>query len=178
MTEATTTPLTVAPADAVAEVVFDESMEQEIAAICRRYPETKQGAALLPVLWLCQENWGWISPGIMRAIGERLELAPAFVEGVVTFYTMYQRRPPGRYLLQVCTTLSCQLCGTPSLVEHLKKKLGIGFGETTPDGNFTLVDVQCLGACGEAPVLQINNDYYTDLNPEKLGALLDGLAAQ
>ncbi len=178
MTEASTPPLTIAPADEVAEVVFDDAMGREIDAICRRYPESNQGAALLPLLWLCQEKWGWISPGIMRAVAERLDLAPAFVEGVVTFYTMYQSRPPGRYLLQVCTTLSCQLCGTPNLLEHLQKKLGIGFGETTPDGNFTLVDVQCLGACGEAPVLQINNDYYTDLDPETLGTLLDGLAAR
>ena len=178
MTETSTPPLTVAAAEEVAEVEFDDAMEREIDAICRRYPGSNQGAALLPVLWLCQEKWGWISPGIMRAVGERLDLAPAFVEGVVTFYTMYQTRPPGRYLLQVCTTLSCQLCGTPSLLEQLKKKLGIGFGETTPDGSFTLVDVQCLGACGEAPVLQINNDYYTDLTAETLDALLDGLAAQ
>jgi NADH-quinone oxidoreductase subunit E len=115
---------------------------------------------------------------VMRAVADRLGLAPAFVEGVASFYTMYQRRPPGRYLLQVCTTLSCQLCGTSGLVEHLKKKLGIGFGETTADGNFTLVDVQCLGACGEAPVLQINDDYHTDLTVESLDAILDRLAAQ
>ena len=178
MTEASTPPLIVAPADEVAEVVFDDAMEREIDAICSRYPDTNVGAALLPVLWLCQERWGWISPGIMQSVGGRLGLAPAFVEGVVTFYTMYRSRPPGRYLLQVCTTLSCQLCGTPSLLEHLTKKLGIGFGETTPDGTFTLVDVQCLGACGEAPVLQINNDYYTDLNPETLETILDGLASQ
>ncbi len=82
------------------------------------------------------------------------------------------------YLLQVCTTLSCQLCGTTALVEHLKDRLDIDFGETTEDGCFTLIDVQCLGACGEAPVVQINNDYYTDLNAESLDKLLDGLAAQ
>ncbi len=116
----------------------------------------------MPVLWLCQEKWGWISPGIMRAAAARLDLAPAFVEGVVTFYTMYQRRPPGKYLLQVCTTLSCQLCGTTELVQHLKTASASTFGETTEDGCFTLVDVQCLGACGEAPVLQINNDYFTE----------------
>jgi NADH-quinone oxidoreductase subunit E len=178
MTGNSTPPLIVAPADEVAEVVFDDAMEREIDAVCRRYPESNQGAALLPVLWLCQEKWGWISPGIMRAAGDRLGLAPAFVEGVVTFYTMYQTRPPGRFLLQICTTLSCQLCGTPGLLEHLRKKLGIDFGETTPDGNFTLVDVQCLGACGEAPVLQINNDYYTDLTAETMDTILDGLAAQ
>jgi NADH-quinone oxidoreductase E subunit len=178
MTEVATTPLHVAPADDVADVAFDKAIEGEIAAVCGRYPESDTGAALLPVLWLCQERWGWISPGIMRAVAERLGLAPAFVEGVVTFYTMYQRRPPGRYLLQVCTTLSCQLCGTTDLVAHLREKLGIGFGETTEDGNFTLVDVQCLGACGEAPVIQINNDYYTDLTPESLDRILEGLASR
>jgi NADH:ubiquinone oxidoreductase subunit E len=88
---------------------------------------------------------------------------------------MYLRQPPGKYLLQVCTTLSCQLCGTSKLVEHLKSKLGIDFGETTPDDRFTLVDVQCLGACGEAPIIQVNNDFYTDLTVEKLDTLLDEL---
>ena len=178
MTHEMTAPLKIAAPGEVAEVVFDETMQRKIDTIRRRYPETHIGAAVLPVLWLCQEKWGWISPGIMRAAAGRLGLAPAFVEGVVTFYTMYRLRPPGRYLLQVCTTLSCQLCGTSGLVEHLKQKLGIGFGETTPDGNFTLVDVQCLGACGEAPVLQINNDYYTGLTVERLDAILDGLAAR
>ena len=178
MTITTTPPLSVASPDDVNEVEFDEAMDQEIEAICQRYPETNIGAALLPVLWLCQETWGWISAGMMRAVGDRLGLSPAFVEGVTSFYTMYQRRPPGRYLLQVCTTLSCQLCGTTGLVEHLQNKLGIGFGETTPDGNFTLMDVQCLGACGEAPVIQINNDYYTNLSVENLDEILDGLASK
>jgi NADH-quinone oxidoreductase subunit E len=88
---------------------------------------------------------------------------------------MYQRKPPGKYLLQVCTTLSCQLCGTSSLVDHLKEKLAIDFGQTTEDGRFTLLDVQCLGACGQAPVIQINNDYHTDLTVEKLDQLLERL---
>ena len=158
----------------VENVEFDSGMEAEITSICARFPDT--GAALLPVLWLCHDRWGWISPGIMKAVAARLDLAPAFVEGVVTFYTMYQRLPPGRFLLQVCTTLSCQLCGTTGLVEHLKKRLGIEFGETTEDGCFTLVDVQCLGACGEAPVVQINSEYYTDLTVESLDELLDGMA--
>jgi len=173
MAEPRTAPLTVAPPEAVAELRFDAAMEAEIARILARYPSTQAQAALLPVLWLCQERWGWISPGIERAIAERLALSPAFVEGVVSFYTMYQREPPGRYLLQVCTTLSCQLCGTGELVGHLKQRLGIDFGETTADGRFTLVDVQCLGACGEGPVVQINNDYYTGLTVERLEALLD-----
>ena len=169
----TTEPLTVAPPEEVVEVSFDDEMDARVDETLKKYP-TKQ-AALLPLLWLCQERWGWISSGMVRAIADRLELAPAFIEGVLTFYTMYQRQPPGRYLLQVCTTLSCQLCGTGALVEHLKSKLGIDFGQTTDDGRFTLLDVQCLGACGEGPVVQVNNDYYTDLDIERLDELLDGL---
>ena len=173
MTEAATPPLVVATADAVENPTFDEGMESEIKEILKRYPESD--AALLPVLWLSQERWGWLSAGVMRAVGQRLDLSPVFVESVASFYTMYQRRPPGKFLLQVCTTLSCQLCGTSGLVEHLKEKLGIDFGETTADGRFTLVDVQCLGACGEAPVVQINNDYFTNLTEESLDEILDGL---
>ena len=147
VTETVTPPLTVASPAEVEQVTFDRSMDAQIRAVLKRYPDPN--AALMPVLWLCQDRWGWISPGIMEAIGQRLDLAPAFIEGVVSFYTMYQRRPPGRFLLQVCTTLSCQLCDTAVLVDHLKKRLGIDFGETTADGQFTMVDVQCLGACGE-----------------------------
>ncbi len=168
-----TPPLPVAPPEELEEIRFDEAMEAEIEDILGRYP-TRQ-AALLPVLWLCQRRWGWISPGVMRAVAARLELAPAFVEGVVTFYTMYQTAPPGKYLLQVCTTLSCQLCGTGELVRHLKERLGVDWGETTPDGRFTLLGVQCLGACGEAPVIQVNEDYYTEMTVEKLDRLLDEL---
>ncbi len=175
MTEAATPALVVASVEAVENPSFDADMESEITRILKRYPEGDGGAALLPVLWLCQERWGWISPGIMRTVAQRLDLSPAFVESVTSFYTMYQLHPPGKYLLQVCTTLSCQLCGTSGLVEHLKEKLGIDFGETTADGRFTLVDVQCLGACGEAPVVQINNDYYTDLTADSLDEILDGL---
>ena len=171
-----TSPLVVASPDEVADVTFDRSMEVQIKRTLQKYPDS--GAALLPILWLCQERWGWISPGIMEAVGKRLDLAPAFVEGVVSFYTMYLRRPPGKYLLQVCTTLSCQLCDTSALVDHLKQRLCIDFGETSGDGLFTLVDVQCLGGCGEAPVIQINSAYHTDLTVQKLDALLDRLASQ
>ena len=171
-----TLPLVVTPPDDLTDVSFDRSMEAQISRILKRYPD--RGAALLPVLWMCQDRWGWISPGIMEAIGKRLDLAPAFIEGVVSFYTMYQRRPPGKFLLQVCTTLSCQLCDTSALVNHLKQRLNIEFGETSADRLFTLIDVQCLGACGEGPVIQINSDYYTNLTVQKLDDVLDGLAGQ
>ncbi len=173
MTAVSTAPLDVAPPAEVKEVTFTAAMEEQTTAILAKYPNRQ--AALLPLLWLCQDQWGWISKGLMSTIAEKLDLAPAFVEGVVSFYTMYQRQPPGKYLLQVCTTLSCQLCGTSDLVDHLRKKLEVDFGETTADGRFTLLDVQCLGACGEAPVIQINNDYYTNLSVASLDELLDGL---
>ena len=176
MTDAITQPLAIASIDEVAEVKLDAALESQIAATIDRYPDS--GAALMPVLWLCQDRWGWISPGIMKAVADRLGLSPAFVEGVVSFYTMYRMHPPGKYLLQVCTTLSCQLCGAPALVDHLRGKLGIDFGETTPDGLFTLVDVQCLGACGEGPVVQINDDYYTDLTTAELDGILARLAGR
>jgi len=176
VTDSMTLPLVVTSSDDLTDVSFDRSMETQISRILKRYPEP--GAALLPVLWMCQDRWGWISPGIIEAIGKRLDLAPALIEGVVSFYTMYRRRPPGKYLLQVCTTLSCQLCDTSALVDHLKQKLDIDFGETSADGVFTLADVQCLGACGEAPVIQINSDYHTNLTVQKLDALLDRLAGQ
>jgi len=168
-----TSPLRVAPIDSVAEVRFDTDMEQRIEEILSQYPDSRAG--LLPVLWECQRKWGWLSTGIMRAVAERLDLSPAYVEGVATFYTMYQLQPPGKYLLQVCTTLSCQLCGAGELVEHLKGRLGIDFGQTTEDGLFTMVDVQCLGACGEGPVIQINDEYHGHLTTDKLDELLDQL---
>ncbi|MBZ5588458.1 MAG: NAD(P)H-dependent oxidoreductase subunit E [Acidobacteriia bacterium] len=169
----TTRPLVVATQETTSDVKFDKTMEDRIADVLRRYPTTR--AALLPVLWLCQERFGWISPGVISAVAERLGESAAFVEGVVSFYTMYYTSPPARYVLQVCTTLSCSVCGGRELVDHLTAKLGIGFGEKTPDGSFQLVGVQCLGACGNAPVIQINDDYYEDLTPKKLDAVLDDL---
>jgi len=169
----TTRPLVVAPQGTTANVTFDKAMEDRIAQVLRRYP-TKR-AALLPVLWLCQERFGWISPGVASAVAQRLGESNAFVDGVVSFYTMYHTSPPARHVLQVCTTLSCAVCGGRELVDHLTTRLGIGFGEKTPDGSFQLVGVQCLGACGNAPVIQINDDYYENLTPDTLDVVLDGL---
>ena len=168
-----TRPVVAAPLETVTQVNLDAAMEERIVDILRRYPTHR--AALLPVLWLCQERFGWISPGVVRAVAERLGESPAFVEGVVSFYTMFYTSPPARFVLQVCTTLSCAYCGGRELVEHLRGRLGISFGEKTSDGQFQLVSVQCLGACGGAPVIQINNDYYENLDVKTLDAVLDEL---
>ena len=169
-----TRPILAAAPETIETVTFDAAMEGAIAALLGRYPTRR--AAILPVLWLCQERFGWIPPGVIRAVAERLGESLAFVEGVVSFYTMFHTAPPARYVLQVCTTLSCALCGGRELVTHLKGRLGIGFGEKTPDGRFQLVGVQCLGACGDAPVIQINDDYYERLDARRLDEVLDELS--
>ncbi|HUK11802.1 MAG TPA: NAD(P)H-dependent oxidoreductase subunit E [Thermoanaerobaculaceae bacterium] len=166
-------PIAAAPAESLESVAFDAALSARIDEMLARYPTRR--AAILPVLWLCQERFGWISPGVMRAVAERLGESPAFVEGIVTFYTMFYTSPPARYVLQVCTTLSCAVCGGRELVEHLKRRLGIGFGERTADGSFQLIGVQCLGACGGAPVVQINDDYYENLDAARLDAVLGEL---
>ncbi len=170
----TTKPIEAAPPESVARVAFDAALEARIAELLTRYPTRR--AALLPVLWLCQERYGWLSAGVIEAVAVRLGESPAFVEGVVTFYTMYYTKPPARYVLQVCETLSCAVCGGRELVEHLERRLGIRPGEKTTDGRFQLVGVQCLGACGGAPVIQINDDYHENLTPAGLDAVLDELA--
>jgi NADH-quinone oxidoreductase E subunit len=169
-----TAPILAKTPEELREVRFDEAMEAKIAEILQRYP-TKR-AAMLPVLWLCQERYGWISPGVIEAVAARLGESPAFVEGVVSFYTMFHRTPPARYVLQLCVTLSCELCGAKTLAQHIEERLGIGFGEKTQDGIFQLVGVECLGACGGAPVLQVNEDYYENMTVEKLDELLSELA--
>ena len=170
----TTKPIEAAPPESVARVEFDATLEGRIAELLTRYPTRR--AALLPVLWLCQERYGWLSAGVIEAVAVRLGESPAFVEGVVTFYTMYYTEPPARYVLQVCETLSCAVCGGRELLEHLEHRLAIKPGQKTADGLFQLVGVQCLGACGSAPVVQINDDYYENLTPAGLDAVLDELA--
>ncbi|MBI4915666.1 MAG: NAD(P)H-dependent oxidoreductase subunit E [Acidobacteria bacterium] len=148
-------------------------MEERILELLKRYPTTR--ATLIPVLWLCQERYGWLAPGVIRAVADRLGESPAYVEGVATFYTMFYTKPPAKFVLQACETLSCAVCGGKELLHHLESRLGIKPGEKTPDGVFQLVGVQCLGACGTAPVVQINDDYYENLTIERLDAVLDDL---
>ena len=135
-----------------------------------RYP-TKE-AVLLPALHLAQEVWGWISPDVVRMIGSLLDLSPATVFGVVSFYNMYNQKPVGKYHLQVCTNLSCMVTNAYDIYDHLCHKLAINPGETTSDGLYTVVEVECLGSCGTAPVVQVNNDYHENMDVTKMDALM------
>ncbi len=150
---------------------FTEANKIEISEILKRYP-TKQ-AALLPVLWIVQNEFGWISPGAMELVAKTLDVSPAHVYGVVTFYTMYHQKKPGKYHLQVCQTLSCAMMGGEKILNCLRKSLGIEVGETTPDGKFTLTTVECLASCGTAPAMMMNEKYYENLTPEKIDEILE-----
>ena len=152
---------------------FTDTARRELEAILARYPNKE--AAILPALHLAQKEFGYVSDEAIVCVATLLGFTPARIEGVATFYTMYNRKPVGKYHLQICRNLSCSLLGAEHLIEHVSRKLGIRPGETTPDGKFTLSRVECLGSCGTAPVLQLNDDYHEDLNEEKIDALLDRL---
>ena len=138
------------------------------------YP-TKR-AAILPTFWLAQQEFGYLSAGTIEYIGQLLDLSPAYVASVASFYTMFNTKPVGKFHVQVCTNLSCSLLGAEHIVECIEKKLGIGVGQTTPDGKFTLNEVECLGSCGTAPVAQINDDYHENLTSDGVVRLLHDLA--
>ncbi len=154
-------------------VEFSPEAKKEFEAILTRYPEKR--AALLPTLHLAQREFGWISTDVMKYISELLGIPVQEVYDTASFYTMFKLEPTGKYLIQVCSTLSCYLRGSKEIVGHLKQKYGIDVGETTKDGKFTLWKVECLGSCGTAPVVQINDDYYEDMTIEKLDQVLDNL---
>jgi NADH-quinone oxidoreductase E subunit len=153
---------------------FTKEDLKEIEKIKAKYPEVMP--ATLPVLWVAQNRFGHVEPDVQRLVANTLGLPEAHVHGVATFYTQYYKEKKGKYVLDVCTCLSCQLCGGYDILEHLEKSLGIKKGETTQDGKFTLNEVECLGACGYAPMLQITNDkYINNLTPEKADKLIDML---
>ena len=152
-----------------------ENLDRAEAHIAK-YPPGRQASAVLPLLWIAQEQCGgWLPRAAMDHVAQILGMPPIRVYEVGTFYTMFNLRPVGRYLLQVCTTTPCWLCGSDAVVEACKKKLGIGVSGTTPDGLFTLVEVECLGACVNAPILQVNDDFFEDLDGPTTEALLDAL---
>ena len=137
------------------------------------YP--KKEAAMLPVLYLAQQEFGYLSPEAIDYVAKLMGQSPARVHGVVSFYTMYNMKPIGRHHIQVCRTLSCALGGAEKITGFIKKKLAIELGQTTADGRFTLSEVECLASCGTAPMMQINDDYYENLNEEKVTEILDSL---
>ena len=154
-------------------MAFSEETRAAFERMLIRYPTRE--AAILPTLYLAQREFGYLSDEAIVVVADLLGFTPARIEGVATFYTMYNRKPVGKYHLQICRNISCSLLGAEHLIEHVSRKLGIRPGETTPDGKFTLSRVECLGSCGTAPVLQLNDDYHEDLNEEKIDALLDRL---
>lgn len=152
---------------------FSGKSKKKIDEILSHYP--KKEAALLPVLHLVQKEFGCISPTEEKLVAALLEIKPIKVREAVTFYSMLNSQPVGKYHIQVCSNLSCTLMGAESLIEHLKQKLGIEPGQTTEDKKFTLTTVECLGACEEAPAMMINFDYYGHLDQKKIDDILDKL---
>ena len=142
----------------------------------KKYPRERKQAALIPILYHVQRTFGYISEESEREVAVYLEISPAKVHEVTTFYTLFKRKQGGTYLIQVCTNLSCSLRGSKAIVKRLEEKLGIQMGETTPDGLFELKKVECLASCGTAPVLQVNfEDYLENLTAEKIEALIEDL---
>lgn len=155
-------------------IQFSDEKLKKVGEIIGRYPEGKQKAAILPVLHLAQEEFGgWLSVETMDYIATLLRIEPIEVYEVATFYSMYNLKPVGRYLFEVCQTGPCMLRGSDDIIDYIKKKLGIGVGETTPDGLFTLKTVECLGACGYAPMMQLGKHFRENLTPEKVDQIID-----
>jgi NADH-quinone oxidoreductase subunit E len=147
----------------------------KVDELLKRYPSSR--AALLPVLWVCQEQNGWISPDVIAFVAERMALSTAAVQGVVTFYTMFHQEPVAPNVVWVCRTLSCELRGAKAIQERLEERFGCGVGETSKDGKFTLLKAECLAACGQAPMVQINDRYHEDLTIQKLDELIDRISS-
>ncbi len=154
-----------------------ENVERARAHIAK-YPPGREASAVLPLLDLAQRQvGGWVPRAAMDYVAGLLGMAPIRVYEVATFYTMFNLRPVGRYLLQVCTTTPCWLRGSDAVVAACEKKLGIGIGGKTEDGLFSMIEVECLGACVNAPILQVNDDFYEDLDGPSTEALIDALRA-
>lgn len=156
-----------------AKVSFRPETLKEYEEIAKRYPDRR--ATLLPALWLAQRDFGWLSQDVQAYVAGLVGVSPAHVQEVAEFYTMYHKKPAGKYHVQVCRTLSCALAGSGKILETLKEVLGVQPGERTPDGKFSLQEVECLASCHTAPCVQINDEYYEGLTPEKLRELIEKL---
>ncbi|HEX7520117.1 MAG TPA: NADH-quinone oxidoreductase subunit NuoE [Candidatus Deferrimicrobium sp.] len=154
-------------------VAFSETARAEFERLLTRYPDRK--AVILPALHLAQKEFGYVSDETIVYIAGLVGTSPAEIEGVASFYTMYNRQPVGKYHVQICRNIACSLLGAEHLIEHVAGKLGVMPGGTTPDGKFTLSQVECLGSCGTAPVMQVNDAYYENLTEASIDAILEKL---
>ncbi len=156
--------------------IFSKETTQAIDEWIAKYPASQKQSAVMPALRVVQEaHEGSLTTELMDAVAAYLEMETIAVYEVATFYSMYELKPVGQHKICVCTNVSCMLCGSDQIVSHLQNKLGIKLGETTEDGKFTLKEVECLGACGGAPMFQIEREYHENLTPEKVDKILDGL---
>jgi NADH-quinone oxidoreductase subunit E len=154
-------------------VEFSQLQLEKVHEIVTRYPEGKHKSALIPVLHMVQEQQGWLSAESMDYVAGLLHLEPIEVYEVATFYSMFNLKPVGKHLLEVCQTGPCMVSGADDIIDYIKQKLGIKPGETTPDGLFTLKPVECLGACGYAPMMQMGQTYREHLTKEKVDAIIE-----
>jgi NADH-quinone oxidoreductase E subunit len=153
---------------------FNKEELAQIDQIIAKYPNPQP--AVMPVLWMAQDKFGHVEPEVQKLVAKTLKLPEAHVHGVATFYTQYYKERKGKYVLDVCTSFSCQVCGGYDTLHYLENKLGIKAGETTDDGLFSIQSVECLGACGYAPMMQITNDVYVNhLTTEKIDKVVDDL---
>lgn len=155
-------------------MLSNESLKQVQREIAK-YPPDRKSSAVMATLRIAQTEHGWLSVPLMDFVAELLEMRPIQVYEVASFYTMYDLKPVGKHKISVCTNVSCMLCGSDQIVKHLQQRLGIKLGETTPDKKFTLKEVECLAACGGAPMFQIGDNYYENLTPQKVDEILAGL---
>ncbi|GAC1524553.1 MAG: NADH-quinone oxidoreductase subunit NuoE [Ktedonobacteraceae bacterium] len=153
--------------------MISEQAKQRMRDLANRYPVAR--SAVMPALYIAQQEEGYITRDGLQAVAEAIGLTADDVESVATFYTMYYQQPPGKKVIKVCTSISCYLRNCDALVDHLEKRLDIKRGETTADGNFTLMTAECLASCGTAPVLQVNDEFVENVTLEMAGALVDKL---
>jgi NADH-quinone oxidoreductase E subunit len=154
-------------------VQFSTQALEEYERVLAQYPLKR--AAIMPVLWIAQREFGYLSPEVQEYVADLMGFPLAWVSGVASFYTMYYKKPIGKYHIQVCTNVSCMLRGSDEIVRAIEERLGIGLGETTADRRFSLDEVECLASCGTAPMMQVNEDYHENLTPESTLKLLDRL---
>jgi NADH-quinone oxidoreductase subunit E len=156
-------------------MTFSPLLEARFEKLLRSYPPGRERSALVPMLLYAQDEVGVVTPELVEEVSKRLGIKPVEVEEVVTYYSMLHKKPMGKHHIQICTNISCMLCGGEDLWEHARRKLGIGNKEVTADGQFSLEEVECMGACSWAPAIQVNYDFHHQMTPEALDRLIDSL---